>query len=72
MIGSFVKCFHLIGACLQSASMNKEEGALKPTREMFVQYKHHSYWDCEFVPEMQVITGHELRMRTSSHGEHYI
>ena len=52
--------------------MNKEEGALKPTREMFVQYKHHSYWDCEFVPEMQVITGHELRMRTSSHGEHYI
>ena len=35
--------------------MNKEEGALKPTREMFVQYKHHSYWDCEFVPEMQVI-----------------
>lgn len=24
-------------------------------RELFVKYEFHSYWDCEWIPELQVI-----------------
>ena len=34
--------------------MDKESTELRPTRELFVKYKFHSYWDCDFVPELQV------------------
>ncbi|KAK2159555.1 hypothetical protein LSH36_151g07062 [Paralvinella palmiformis] len=37
-----------------STEEKQVEIEVRPTRELFVRYEYHSYWDCEWIPELQL------------------